>query len=186
MKGTLPIAALIAVVCAAGQCASGQPEPKKSLTPAQLELTAEVAATTDDGYPAALRVTIKNVGTVDVDMPVLGLQCLPDSVVTISVIWTPNDRSNGGNGGGGGCWGHAAPFKIRVENEWVRLRPGEYLTTREGIRDKIRSFGPGTVEYWVEYKPPKATPAEIAELLQAGYIIPTETLHTEHQSFTLR
>ena len=60
------------------------------------------------------------------------------------------------------------------------------MTISQSIRHQIRGLEPGTVEYWVEYFPPVATPQEVMELLQAGFIIPTEKLHTEHQTFQLR
>jgi hypothetical protein len=43
----------------------------------------------------------------------------------------------------------------------------------------------GTIEYWVEYTPPDATARELEELLQSGFIIPTEKLATEHRSFMI-
>lgn len=172
---------LVSSACAS---ACGQGASKESSSPAQLELTAEVAATTDEGYPAALRITLTNIGDVPVDLPILGLTCSPDNGIAVRAAWTDG---RDGSGMGGGCWlCGLSSLKVRVEKDWVRLRPGEFMTTSANLRGVYARFGPGTVEYWVEYTPPKATPQEVEDLQQAGYIIPTGKLHTEHQRFTLR
>ena len=185
MKGTLRIAALIAVVCVAGECASAQSMPKQPPSPANLELTAEVAATTDDGYPSALRVTIKNVGNVAVDMPMLAPVCA-DAGVKVWVTWTANNASPFTRSWAGSCGSSSAPIVQQIEEHWVRLRPGEFMTTSLSLRDDIRGLGPGIVEYWAVYFPPRVNPKDAADVLQAGYIIPAKILSTEHQTFTLR
>ena len=73
----------------------------------------------------------------------------------------------------------------RVRNEWLRLQPGEFITSSENIRERLGELDPGTVEYWAEYVPPEATPKELAELREAGYIVPTEKIQTAHHSFVV-
>lgn len=168
--------------------APAQSKPKNMPNPAHMKLSAEVAATTDDGYPAVLRVTLKNVGNLAVDMPVLSGSCSPDHGVEIRMTWALDDLENPGGGGiGGGCYGGDGSTVVeRVRNEWIRLRPGEFMTTSLNIRAQLNNFKPATVEFWVEYDPPNATPKEVDELLESGFVIPTEKLATEHWSFTLR
>ena len=158
------------------------PEP----APAQLELTSEVAATTVDGYPAALRATLKNVGNGDVYMPLPSPGCIPDNGLNLRARWIPDDDPSKGEGIGGGCGSSdGKTLRQRVEENWIRLRPGEYMTTTLSLRGEINSLGPGTLEYWVEYTSPQATREEIADLHQSGYVIPTEKLQTQHQSFKI-
>lgn len=187
MKGSLPIAVSIILACSACMPMRGQSATKESITPPQLTLTAEIAATTDDGNPAALRVTLTNNGNTAVTLPVLSSACSPTNGVTVAVKWIPDDPTRGG-GGGGGCAGSPRrSLAQRVEQGWIRLHPGEYMTTTLSLRDEINSFGgPGTLEYWVEYTPPQATRVEISSLLESGYIIPTEKLQTQHQCFRIR
>ncbi len=74
----------------------------------------------------------------------------------------------------------------RIKNEWIRLRPGEFVTTTESIRDQTNDLEVGTVEHWAVYDPPQATAKEATELEEAGYIIPTEKIETEHRTFAIR
>jgi hypothetical protein len=74
---------------------------------------------------------------------------------------------------------------VRVKEEWIHLRPGEFITVSDNFRSELRNFDPGTVEYWVEYVPPEASAKELAELQQAGNIVPTEKIETAHQSFVI-
>ncbi|HEV2214327.1 MAG TPA: hypothetical protein VGR64_03485, partial [Terracidiphilus sp.] len=64
----LTICGIAAAISAAGW-AQQKPKPKMPRTPVHLGLTAQVATTTDDGYPSSLRVTLTNDGNVTVDMP---------------------------------------------------------------------------------------------------------------------
>jgi hypothetical protein len=185
MKSSLTVAAIVAVFCAATESSFARPVPKTAPSLAQLELTAEVAATTGEGYPAALRVTIKNVGSVPVDMPVLGPECA-DAGVKVMITWTASDASPFVRGSGGSCFRSLDPVVQQIEEYWIRLRPGEFMTTSLSLRDEIHGLGSGTVEYWVTYSPPPVEPKDAADALQAGYNIPTEKLQTEHWTFTLR
>jgi hypothetical protein len=154
----------------------GQPKTPKPESPAKLELSFEVATTGDDGYPSALRITISNVRGVAVDMPVLPQACLPDNGFRVEEAWTPDEPTGHGFGSGFGCGMEFGPnLPDRIEHEWVRLRPGESMTTTTRLRFARRDRdGPGTEEYWVEYTPPALRPEEIARLSQAGYVIPVE------------
>jgi hypothetical protein len=164
--------------------AQPKPKPKMPKTPVQLELTAEVATTTDDGYPSSLRVTIRNVGGVTVDMPVLAGSCHPDNGIQVQEGWESFEHPGSGFGGGSGCgMGDVPTLMDRIRCEWVRLRPGESMTETARIHRSVMEQGPGTVTYWVEYTPPDATPAEVETLMQAGTYIPTEKLETPHESF---
>jgi hypothetical protein len=172
----------IAVSCVPGVA---QPKAEKPQSAAKLELSMEIATTNDEGYPSAIRISVKNVGGVSVDMPVLKQGCSPDNGIEIQSTWAPDEPTGHGFGSGGACgMGDQPSLLIRARHTWVRLRPGESMTDTERLTwsnggEKV----PGTVEYWVEYTPPDATPAEVAELFEQGYVIPTEKLTTEHSSF---
>lgn len=167
--------------------ASAQEKSAKPQSPAQLELTGEVAATTDEGYPAALRITVRNAGNLTVDMPVLSPSCHPDGGVQVRLSWTSDDpEDHTGYGDGYACGMSDMPrIEKRIENDWIRLRPGEFLTVTENIRGRYRKFKPGVVEYWVEYTPPDATPETVKELLESDHIVPSESLETPRSSFRL-
>jgi len=145
----------------------------------------EIAATDDDGNPSALRVTVTNVGDVPADMPILSQGCAPDNGIRLQSTWIPDEPSGRGYGSGYGCGIVDGPGLIyRVEHDWVRLRPGEFMTDTERlVWDRRDEEGRGTVEYWVEYTPPAVTTKEAANLLQSGYVIPAEKLETPHASF---
>jgi hypothetical protein len=164
-----------------GMGSFAQTPVQKPVNPAVLELTAETAATTDEGHPAALRVTAKNIGSVTVTMPMLGGSCSPDNGVALQSFWVSIDERRG-SGGGGACGiSDQPPLSERVRKQWIRLRPGEYMTTM--IRLTEAQYDAGTVEYWVEYTPPDATAQEIKQLMQDGFVIPTEKIATEHRRF---
>lgn len=55
--------------------AKGQSGADVRANPARLELSIEVATTTDDGKPSSARVELKNVGNLTVWLPVLGHEC---------------------------------------------------------------------------------------------------------------
>ena len=80
--------------------AATEPGLKKPVSLAHLDLLTEVAATTEEGAPAALRIILKNVGKVTVDMPVLRRSCHPDNGVQIQSFWTAADGRSGGGAGG--------------------------------------------------------------------------------------
>lgn len=162
--------------------ANSQSLPKRHASLAQLELTMEVAATTEAGNPSALRVTVKNVGNVAVSMPMLRDGCHPDNGVQLESSWS--NAGGFGGGTGGGCGVTDQPTMMdRAKGQWILLRPGEFMTTMLKFEPPVKEAE--TVEYWVQYTPPDATAREIEELLQAGYVIPTEKLETEHRSFVV-
>ena len=178
-----PAALFIAAVVLAGPVAAQRKAPRPE-SPAKLELTMEIATTDDDGSPSSLRVTIKNIGGVPVDMPVLAQACSPDNGFRIHASWSPDEPSGLGHGSGGACgMGDGPSLEYRVQHEWIRLRPGESMTTTERLRWTRYEDGPGSVEYWVEYTPPSMSEGEFARLTEAGYVIPTEELETPHASF---
>lgn len=183
MRSSFCVASTVAVFLGCVLRMDAQSVGKRAPGLAQLELSIEVAATTDEGYPAALRVTVKNVGTLAVTMPVLGRGCHPDNGVHLESFWTSVDEKSG-RGWGGGCATSDMPsLASRVKSDWVWLEPGEFMTTT--LRLDLAGEKSGTVEYWVEYDPPDATVREIDDLLQAGYVIPTEKLATEHRRFQI-
>lgn len=184
MKARICMASTLVVMLAAAARVDAQSAVKKPASLAQLELTMEVATTNDDGNPQALRVTVKNVGSVVVTMPLLNSGCHPDNGVWVRSAWVSADEKRG-SGGGGGCGIGDQPTLVeRATRSWIRLRPGEYMTTMLEIRSSVKE--PGTVDYWVEYVPPDAKAHEIEELLRAGHEIPTEKMETEHRSFVIR
>jgi len=176
------VALVAAVVCAPS---SGQGQPVKSPSPARLELSFEVTSTTDEGYPAILQITLKNIGNVTVDLPWEKAPCLPDGGIEVQSKWSSSD-SNMGRGGGSGCAvGHPPSLTERIKNHWIRLRPGESLISSENFRSQYRGLGSGTVEYWVDFSPPFLTPQELAESVKDGYVIPTEILISPRHTFVL-
>lgn len=184
------IAMIVALMGAGTVMAMGQQRAVMQPNPAHLELTAEVAATTEEGYPSVLRITVKNVGNVAVDMPMPMVPCVPGGGgVEMQFEWHYSDPGNhtGVSVGKSGCMqDHFPSLKDRVRYDWIHLQPGEFITVSESLRGRFQNLQPGTVEYWVEYIPPEASAKELAELQQAGYIIPTEKIETAHQTFVVR
>ena len=180
-RSTICISSIAALILSSGTGLHPQNGKKESL--AQLELTTEVAASTAEGYPAALRVTLRNVGNLAVTMPLLGSDCHPENGVQLVSFWLSVDEKSG-TGGGIGCGMSDRPtLQARVRSQWIQLAPGEFMTTM--LRVETPKTLPGTVEYWVEYIPPDATARERADLLQAGYLIPSDKLQTEHRTFAI-
>lgn len=154
---------------------------------AQLKLTVETATTDDDGNPTSLRVTITNEGGADVRMPLLreGL-CQPDQQLLAVVNFKPDVEPKEGSGYGASCMSGDEPTLLqRIRRDWVRLRIGESLVTTIPLR-RPYTTEPGTVEYSVFCTPAKASPAELAEVWKAGYVIPTKPLESQRQSFHVR
>ena len=190
MRAGLGFAVAVAAVCAGAAIAAAQAKVEKTPNPAHLELTAEVAATTDEGYPSVLRITLKNVGNVAVDMPMPKLGCvLRGGGIEVHLSWTPSDQGSGsgmGRGWGVACGQTDMPKLLnRVRNEWILLRPGESVVESEDLRGRLGKLDPGTVEYWVEYSPPEANARELGELQEAGFVVPTEKIETEHWTFAV-
>lgn len=182
MRASFCIAAVL--VPALSAVVAAQSAAVKPVGPVRLELTMETASTSDDGYPAALRVTVKNVGGVAVSMPMLASGCHPDNGVQVQSYWLREDEKSGGGGGFGCAVGDQPALFDRAKTQWIRLQPGEFMTTMLRVGLPTNETG-AVISYWVEYTPPDATPKEIEQLLQAGCVIPTEKLETEHQSFPI-
>src|SRR5262245_34318150 len=121
--------------------AKGQSGENARANPTRLELSIEVATTTDDGRPSSARVELKNIGNFTVWLPVLGHEC-----TYLSVQWT-------GVLGGTAC-GMSGTGTLTVESvrrSWVQLRPGEFMVGTVPIfppTDQRRR------EFWVVYEPP--------------------------------
>lgn len=168
--------------------ANGQVKAEKPPNLAHLELATEIAATTDDGYPAILRITLKNVGNVAVDMPMPKLPCVPaGGGVDVRTQWHSNvPEDHIGAATGWGCsQDHFPSLMDRVHKEWIRLRPGEFIVLSESIRDAAREAKPGRIEYWAEYIPPEVKPEELVELQRAGYVVSTDKIETAHGTFVV-
>ena len=156
MKTALLVLSMGLLLCDGVCTAAQQKAAEKSL--AQLELTMEVATTTDDGYPAALRITLRNVGVVTIDLPLLKTSCTPEGGIDLQMRWTANDPTHLGFGWGGGCGsGDNLSLLKRIKEQWIRLRPGEYMTMTESIRGRVAELTSGTLEYWAEYIPPEVS-----------------------------
>ncbi|HEV2133016.1 MAG TPA: hypothetical protein VGR47_02015 [Terracidiphilus sp.] len=162
--------------------AAGHQAAQKRADPVQLELTMDVATTTNDGSPAAVRFTLTNAGYSAVDLPIPAIDCSGDvgSIVVRAVVHQEGPGSGGYGHGCGGGMGDLPPFLTRVKSTWLHLRPGEYLTFTGDLRsmlDKVN--GPATYTYWAEYQPPELSPKERNELNQNGYLVPTSTVKSE-------
>lgn len=176
-------AALVSPVFMQAQLKAADP-----LNAAPLGLSAEVAATTQQGQPAVLRITLKNSGNIAADLPMPGIGCSSDDgALIVRFEWhsnDPNDHSGRGWGCGGGS-DHGQSLMDRVRNQWIELQPGEFLTVSENLRPYIGSMEPGTVEYWVEYTPPTIKPEELIALKTTGFTAPTEKLITDRHTFSV-
>jgi len=189
MRKGLGRVCVAAIVCAGAMMAAGQVKVEKAPSPAHLELTAEVAATTDEGYPSVLRITIKNVGNVAVDMPMPKAPCVPgDGGVMVRSEWRPSDPEDhtASFSGIAGCaMDHFPSLKFRVAHQWIRLRPGEFIVISESLREDFLDLRPGTVTYWVQYIPPRVPPEELIDLQRSGFVVPIEKIETAHQTFVV-
>ncbi|MFP5234679.1 MAG: hypothetical protein ACLGSD_02155 [Acidobacteriota bacterium] len=183
----------LAVCMFAAACVSALPGPAagQSAAPvimprAHLTLSSEVATTTDEGYPSSLRVTLTNAGDMAVSMPLLMQGCGPSNGVQVMVTWVPSGSSNQGLGTGRNCGtGHQPLYEEWVRNEWLRLRPGEFMTITVALPSLSVSRKSGTTTYWVEFVPPDATPQVLNDLWRDGFLIPTEKLRTKEASFQI-
>jgi hypothetical protein len=180
--GCVIMAMTIACVSPVG---SASKVAEKPLDPIRLEVTLETAATTEDGYPSALRITLRNIGDGPVDMPMPGTCQGEDGALHLQFMWHSED----GHGSGGGCGGgltDRSPLMDRARNEWLRLQPGEFLIMTKDLRPFFRNLEAGTAEYWIEYDPPALSSDERLQLQRTGYFVPTEKVETAHQSVTIR
>jgi hypothetical protein len=152
---------------------------------AHLELSAEVATTTDEGYPSSLRITLTNAGDMPVSMPVLSEGCWPDARLRVEASWTPSTGRGLGIGKGGDCGSGGEPLPVRVRKRWVKLRARESMTTTVNLWGHLPSTDSGTITYWVDFDPPDASPQELNDLWRDGFLIPTEKLRTKEASFQI-
>jgi hypothetical protein len=188
VKTILVLVSMGMLLCAPGSVVPQQKAAPKSL--AQLELTMEVATTSEDGNPSAIRITVRNNGALPVDMPLPEADCVVGGGgVGVQWEWHPQDpeEHTGSISDGVACMAdHFPSLQYRVENEWIRLRPAEFISVTQNVRRVFRDQKPGTAEIWAEYVPPEVKPEERIALEQAGYMIPTDKIETEHRSFTIR
>ena len=161
---------------------------RKPASPVSLDISVEVATTTNSGQPSAVRITLKNIGTItaDLPMPQLGCEC-EDGSLTMKYEWhsiDPNDHSGRGSVCVGGLTDQS-PLMVRASREWIRLQPGEFLTVTENLKTVLQHLDPGTVEFWWLYTPPRLTSAELIELQRSGYTVPTDVVSTPKQTISL-
>jgi hypothetical protein len=168
--------------------ASGQQE-KAPKDPAQLELAMEVATTTEDGLPAALRFTLKNAGYAAVDLPLPVIDC-SSYRGTIRVSSIAHFEAAEAPLKGHICGGSVNQGKQLIETirtTWLHLLPGEYLTftaDRRTVVDKLDA--PATYEYWAVYEPPTLTPEQRRQAGAAGYLVPAEKTESDHLTYSER
>jgi hypothetical protein len=153
VDGIKNVLAMVIMLAGAGiwnSMAAGQQKTEKPVSSAHLEVMVEVAATTEDGYPSVLRVTVKNVGDVAVDMPMPVVGCKPHGGhIAIHVNWKPSDETVGkGRGWGEGCGESEGPsLKERIRDEWIHLKPDEFIVISDNFRLRLGQIDPGTIEY---------------------------------------
>lgn len=80
---------------------------------------------------------------------------------------------------------HFAPLKNRVKDDWIRQKPGEFITVSDNLRKHFRNLKPGFVDYWVEYTPPDVKQVELLELQRTGYVVPTKKVITISQTLRI-
>lgn len=176
-----------AVMCMIASMAFAQrtrPAPSAS---SRLQLSAEVATTTEEGYPSSVQVTITNIASASAIMPVLreGI-CTPERGIRLEMTWAAADRRTGSGKSFNNCVDSGLPVSTLIRKDWVLLRPGESMTETIGLRGRYSDYQPGTITYRIEYLPPAASPQDLAGQAALGYFIPTESLSTPDQSFDIQ
>lgn len=161
-----------------------RPAPSAS---SRLQLSVEVATTTEEGTPSSVQVTITNIASAPAIMPVLhqGI-CAPERGIHVEMTWVAADRRTGSGGSSNDCAGSGLTVSTLIRKDWVLLRPGESMTETIGLRGRYSDYQPGTVTYHIEYLPPAASPKDIAGQAALGYFIPTESLATADESFDIQ
>ncbi len=181
--------ALLSLGLAVAQTSPPQRQTEQNENPVHLDLSVEIAARTVQGLPAALRITLKNVGVMAADLPMPSIGCgNEDGSLEIKLKWSSDDPENhaGFGGGCGSATSDRLPLVERASKEWIRLQPGEFLTFTESLRPHIADFPPGSVNYYVVYTPPRLTASDKTELKRNGFSFPTESLNTEEETFRIR
>lgn len=186
MRSRLLLSAVVLFLPATAQLLA-QKAPRPPANSGKLELSSEVATTTEEGCPSSVRVTITNVGYTPAIMPTLrqGL-CGPERGIHVVMTWTAADRHSGSGGSWDDCVGSGLTVQSLIRRSWVLLRPGEFMTETIDLRGRYSDYQPGTVTYHIEYLPPAASPKDIAGQAALGYFIPTEALATADESFDLQ
>ncbi|HWE87294.1 MAG TPA: hypothetical protein VG267_20275 [Terracidiphilus sp.] len=177
---------LVAFSLGGGRAVAAQQAVLPSHGTARIELTLDVATTTEDGLPAALRFTLRNIGDVPVEIPPPAIDCIvSDGSIRIKAVihFDGPEGVRRGHGCGGGV-SHEPSLLVRIRTEWFHLRPGEYLTFMGDARNMIdRSDKPATYEYWAVYEPPKLTAKELGIVAQNGFVIPSEPVESDSLQF---
>ena len=186
MRSMFLALSLVAAVCFWPDAAFAQSErtdPPANPPGVRLELTMEVATTTQDGLPAALRFTLANIGSVAVEIPWPAIDCAGSNgsirIETVVRFDGPQPGETYGHGCGGGV-DHELPLLDQIRTQWFHLRPGEYLVFTGDRRNMIDKAGaPATYEYRAIYYPPDLTPAQRLLAAKNGYLIPSETVESD-------
>ncbi len=179
----LPACALMLVTAAS---AAAQNVPRILMPQAPLKLTAEVATTTDEGYPSSLRVTLTNTGGMSISMPLPIAGCAPDNGLRVNIGWFAPGQDHGFGSGGGCGVGEPRSLQQRVRHSWIKVRSGESVVTTINLLAIYPSTESGAIHYSVEFDPPDAKPNELNDLWRSGYLIPTARLRTEDKSFQIQ
>ena len=179
--------AVLAIVCLLPSLSFSQ--QKSPVTAPQLDLSVETATTTDDGKPSSFRITLKNVGSITVDLPMPEANCVVGGGgIEIRSLWYSGDPATGSLGisAGTGCgMDHFPSLQYRVQNQWIRLRPGESVVVSASVRREFISAEKGNLELWAEYTPPELKDGERAELQEGGMLAPMKNIESEHQTYPI-
>lgn len=180
MRSLLLLAAAIAGLFAHSAAAQARPTDPPGV---RLELTMDVATTTEDGLPEALQFTLTNVGSVAVAIPAPAIDCNETSGsirIEVQVHFDGPKGKGTGHGCGSEVSGRGLPFVERVRREWLHLRPGEHLIffgDRRRIIDKAGA--PATYEFRAVYMPPALSPEQRALAAQNGIAVPAEDVESD-------
>jgi hypothetical protein len=166
--------------------AAAQQTTAASKEVARLDLSIEVATTTDAGLPAALRFTLTNAGNVPVEVPFPAMDCDgPDGSIRIQTVIHFDEGE--GQRFGHGCGGSVSDrptLLVRIRTRWFHLRPGEYLTFTGDARSMIDlADKPATYEYWAVYEPPALTAGDRAAVTRNGLVVPSEPVESNSLEF---
>jgi hypothetical protein len=188
VRTPFPAGVLFSAACLLCRTGTAQQEADVVTDPpgVRLELTMEVATTTNDGLPAALRFTLVNIGSVPVDIPLPAIDCSgPNGSIRIHAeVHYDGPMSTGyGHGCGGGVT-DGPSFLEKIRREWLRLRPGEYLTFLGDRRTMVdKANVPATYEIHAIYTPPALTPLERSIAAQNGFVVPAEAVESDSLSY---
>lgn len=149
----------------------------------KLELTMEVATTTEDGLPEALQFTLTNVGSVAVSIPAPAIDCGGSNgsiFVEVQIHFDGPEGPKAGHGCGGSIMGSALPFAEKVRKEWLHLRPGDHLTFFGDRRRMVDKAGaPATYEIRAVYTPPALLAEQRAQAARNGILVPVQDVESD-------